>query len=239
LEDPSAVYHANQCYGRGVLVNYLTNLKDVMVEHKSDIKEFNTNVNTKLSSYYTNKHIQFDKQVLLEQLFEAYRYVADAEFQKYIMRKNDEHDKGTHIIMPKALMTFAYKKYHQTCKQKKVWGKKLREEQQIVYLMTQLKKKSNSKFNKSANKLKMPFSDKNSSNKGDKSFADKCKEGYDKAPGWMQKNPLEGLKSMMMEIWYPPVCTFGLDFQVQCFLGQSECTMRQNGRSIPNLHNQK
>jgi hypothetical protein len=59
---------------------------------------------------------------------ELYGYITDAEFQKYIMRKNDEHDKGTHIIMPKALMTYAYKKY-MTRKQKKVWEEKPKEEQ--------------------------------------------------------------------------------------------------------------
>jgi uncharacterized protein (DUF2164 family) len=42
----------------GVLVNYLTNLKEVMIEHNFDAKEFNTSVNTKLSSYYTNKQIR-------------------------------------------------------------------------------------------------------------------------------------------------------------------------------------
>jgi hypothetical protein len=76
-----------------------------MVEHKSGIKEFNINVNTKLSSYYANKHIKFDEHVLLEHLFEAYGYVTDTEF-----RKNDEHDEGTYILTPKTKMTFAYKK---------------------------------------------------------------------------------------------------------------------------------
>jgi hypothetical protein len=44
-----------------LIVNYLTNLKNYMVEYKSDIKEFNMNMNTKLSSYYANTHIQFDE----------------------------------------------------------------------------------------------------------------------------------------------------------------------------------
>jgi hypothetical protein len=180
----------------GVLVNYLTNLKDAMMEHKSDIKEFNTNVNTKISLNYDNKHILFDEQVLLEQLFEAYGYVADAEFRKYIIRKNDEHDEGTHILMPEALMTFAYKKY-QTCKQKKVWEEKSKEEQQIVNLTAQLKK-SDSNFNKqSATKSKKAFSDKKSSSKGgDKSFDNKRKERFDKAPGWMKKNPGKGSRTL-------------------------------------------
>ena len=34
----------------GVIVHYLTNLKDVMTEVDSDISKFNTNINTKLSS---------------------------------------------------------------------------------------------------------------------------------------------------------------------------------------------
>jgi hypothetical protein len=53
------------------------------------------------------------------------------------MRKNDGHNEGIHILMPKALMIFAYKKY-QTRKQKKVWEEKPKEERQIVSLTAQL-----------------------------------------------------------------------------------------------------
>jgi hypothetical protein len=186
----------------GVIVHYLTNLKEVMSEVDSDISKFNTNINTKLSSYYANKQAQFDSQVLLDQLFEAYGMVSDGEFRKYIMRKNDEHDEGTTVLTPEALMDLAFKKY-QTRDTKKIWKAKSKQEQEIVHLSAQLAK-SDTKFNdrfrkfKSANKTKKPFS--KTANKSDKNgFAAERKERYDKAPAWMKKNPQDGPKTMKKE----------------------------------------
>jgi hypothetical protein len=164
-----------------------------MMKHNSNIKEFNTSVNTKLSSYYANKHIQFDAQVLLEQILEAYRNVADTKLHKYMMRQNDEHNEGLNILTPEELMGFAFKKY-QTWKQKKVWKEKLQEEQSILNLMAKFKK-SNAKFKQVA--TKKPFTSKRPSNKsGTRGFGDKHKECYEKAPGWMKKNSQDRPKTM-------------------------------------------
>jgi hypothetical protein len=76
-------------------------------------------MNAKISLYYTNKQAQFDAQVLLEQLFEAYRNGADTEVCKCIMRKNDKHNEGSNIITPEDLIGLAFKKY-QIRKQRKV-----------------------------------------------------------------------------------------------------------------------
>jgi hypothetical protein len=162
-----------------------------MSDVDSDIGKFNTNINTKLSSYYANKQSQFDSQVLLDQLFEAYGTVTDAEFRKYIMRKNDEHDEGTTVLTPEALMDLAFKKYQ---------TRDTKEEQEIVNLTAQLKK-SNSKFNDKFKKFKGATTknkkDFSKSSKGDKNgFAAKRKERYDKAPAWMKKNPQDGPKTM-------------------------------------------
>jgi hypothetical protein len=107
-------------------------------------------VNTKLSSYYANKHVHFDSQVLSEQLFAAYRNIANAEFRKYLMRKNDEHDEGSNILTPEELMGLTFKKY-QIRKQKKVWKEESQEEQDIVNLTAQLEQ-SDAKFKKGAAK---------------------------------------------------------------------------------------
>jgi hypothetical protein len=114
------------------------------------------------------------------------------------MRKNDEHDEGTVVLTPEALMDLAFKKY-QTRDTKKLWKAKSKEEQEIVNLTAQLKKsdiKFNDKFKKGANKKKpTPKSSKGDNN----GFTAKRKERFEKAPAWMKKNPQAGFKTMKHE----------------------------------------
>ena len=53
------------------IVRQLNHLAELMSEHNSDITVFNTQVRRLLNSYVANKRENFDKEVLLQKLFEA------------------------------------------------------------------------------------------------------------------------------------------------------------------------
>lgn len=181
----------------GVIIERLSNLKQTMMEKDSNIKEFNAYVSDQKSAYYANKHQEYDDQVLLTQLFGAYKSCADVDFKQYIRRKEDDHNDGTTMLTSKILMDAAFKNY-QTRVAQEEWRQETSEQKELVNLVAQIRYSSD-KIKTLENRLKtprkpreQPKKKRNGEKKGKKTPEQYRKERFDNAPAWMKKEPTDG-----------------------------------------------
>jgi hypothetical protein len=167
------------------IVRQLNHLAELMSEHNSDVSVFNTQVRRMLNSYYANKRDNFDPEVLLQNLFEAYASCKDRSFVLYVQRKEQEHIDGT-VVTPEALMDLALKQY-QTLVQKKVWGNESAEHKEIMSLSAQIVTLKKKVLEQKKTDTRTP----NTDGKGKVSQQEWQKMRYDKAPKWMKKKPTD------------------------------------------------
>jgi hypothetical protein len=74
-----------------------------MAEDNCDVAEFNTHARQLLNAYYANKREMCVKEVLLQNLFEAFATCQDRSFVLYVQWKEQEHIDGI-AVTPDALM---------------------------------------------------------------------------------------------------------------------------------------
>jgi hypothetical protein len=175
------------------IVRQLNHLTDVMSEHNSDVNAFNTHVRKLTNSYYANKREQFDSEVLLQNLFDAYMTCKDNDFVSYMKRKKQDHIDQTASLTTELLMNVALKQY-QTLVQEHVWGTDSNDHQQIMNLTAQvsnLRKKVQVREDKS---LKVDGKSDSKANVDSKpkthlSPDEYRKKRYENAPKWMKAKP--------------------------------------------------
>jgi hypothetical protein len=188
-----------------VIIHQLNHLEGVMTEENNDITAFNTKVRKILNSYYANKRLTFDEQVLLTNLADAYRTCKDTEFVAYINRKWQDHIDETRPVTSTELMELALKQYQTMVEQSK-WCVESKQTKQIMNLASHIGNLKKWKNEKEKEKEKGKHDKKN-----DKQYIDAkeyCKQRYDNAPEWMKKEPEDKNKSMKKgkNTWY--WCTY-------------------------------
>ena len=170
-----------------------------MSENDSDIKNFNTYVNNQKTAYYANKHQNYDDQVLLSSLFEAYKSCQDKGFVAYITRKEDDHNDGTTTMTSKVLMDSALKNF-QTKSELDEWKQETAEQKEMVNLVAQLKTSSDKikllEDKANAPKKPNPKKKKDDKNEEKKSPEEYRKERFANAPAWMKQAPTDGKGSI-------------------------------------------
>jgi Ni,Fe-hydrogenase I large subunit len=102
------------------IINQLVRMNNLMEENKNDIKAFNTAVRTLLNQYLANRRNEYDKTILINSLFLAYKTTKDKELTMYITRKQPDHDDNTRLLTSKELMEDALK-FYQTRNTIKEW----------------------------------------------------------------------------------------------------------------------
>jgi hypothetical protein len=120
-----------------VIIHQLNHLEAVMTEENSNITAFNTKVRKLLNSYYANKRVTFDKQVLLTNLADAYKTCKDTEFVMYVNRKWQDHIDESNPITSTELMELALKQYQTMLEQSK-WCVESKQTKQIMNLTSQI-----------------------------------------------------------------------------------------------------
>jgi hypothetical protein len=177
-----------------VIIHQLNNLEAVMTEENSDITAFNTKVRKLLNSYYANKRVTFDEQVLLTNLADAYKTCKDTEFVMYVNRKWQDHIDESNPITSTELMELALKQYQTMLEQSK-WCVESKQTKQIMNLTSQignLKKWKNEKEKEKKNS--------NDKQDGEKQFVNGAQ--------WRKKEPEDKEKPMkrVKNTWY--WCTY-------------------------------
>jgi hypothetical protein len=187
-----------------VIIHQLNHLESVMTESNSDITTFNTKVRKLLNSYYANKRVVFDEQVLLTNLADAYKTCKDNEFVSYVNRKWQDHIDESHALTATEFMELAMKQYQTMIEQSK-WGvDNSRQGKQIMNLASQIgnlrrwksekdKKEGDGKHNNVVNHAN------NGKQNSSKVFVDAKtwqKQRYESAPEWMKKKPVDESKSL-------------------------------------------
>jgi hypothetical protein len=79
-------------------------LNNIMEEGKYDILAFNTKVRLLLNQYVENTGHEYDKAILLNGLFEAYKLPTNQEFLNFIIRVEQDHNFNITMMTADVLM---------------------------------------------------------------------------------------------------------------------------------------
>lgn len=123
------------------LLRSLQTLEKLMEDCKSDIKAFNTGVNTILIGLRARRAPIPD---IVTNLFTAYKSCADAVFVAYIDRKEEAYEDRTLDVDAPTLMTMAYEKY-KVLEGKGQWMKKTDQELKFIAMEAQLQANAKTK----------------------------------------------------------------------------------------------
>jgi hypothetical protein len=107
------------------LMNRLDGLEGLMVEMKSNVRDFNTEVENICDALRARRK---DPPELLTKLFLGYSSCEDEVFKQYIKRKEEGYKDGTITLVDNQLMTPALKKFKILHDKKKVWMKKSKQQ---------------------------------------------------------------------------------------------------------------
>ena len=117
------------------LMNKLDNLEDLMAMKKSNIREFNAEVETICDALRARRT---QPPALLTKLFVGYSSCDDAVFCEYIKRKEEGYEDGTLTITEEELMSLALEKFKILHDDKKTWMKKTQQQLDFIAMQSQL-----------------------------------------------------------------------------------------------------
>jgi hypothetical protein len=179
-----------------VIIHQLNHLEAVMTESNSDITVFNTKVRKLLNSYFANKRVQFDEQVILTNLADAYKTCKDNEFVTYINRKWQDHIDESRPVTSGDLMELALKQY-QTMMEQSKWGvdnsKQTKQIMNITAQVENLRKRKIEKEETSPSKYERKTT---TSDKPFVSAQEWRKQRYAQALDWMKQEPEDRSKTL-------------------------------------------
>jgi hypothetical protein len=172
-----------------VIIHQLNHLEAVMTEANSDITMFNTRVRKLLNSYFANKRVTFDEQVLLTNLADAYKTCKDNEFVTYINRKWQDHIDESRTVTSIEFMELAPKQY-QTMMEQSKWGvDSSKQTKQIMNLTAQIENLRKRKMEGESNNQRNNDRKAVTTDKPFVSAQEWRKQRYDQAPDWMKQEP--------------------------------------------------
>ena len=171
------------------IINQLTRMNNIMEEHKHDIKQFNTAIRTLLNSYVANRRHEYDQTILINSLFNAYKSTKDKEFSSYIVRKQQDHDDNSKVLLPNGLMEDALK-FYQTKVTMNEWEQDSEDVKEIINLSAQLKQCQGRIADL---EKRIEGSGKSKEGKGNRyeglTSDQNRKKRFAEAPGWMKQRP--------------------------------------------------
>jgi hypothetical protein len=167
-----------------VIIRQLGRLNNIMEESKSDILAFNTKTRSLLNQYVANTGHEYDKMILLTSLFEAYKIPTNHEFNAFVIRTEQDHNRNKATVTSEELLEATLKMY-QTKIVDGSWDQLSNDQKQAINLMAQVKsyqaKLTPSRVVKS-----------NKSSDGGQNYQpdmERMKKKYDAAPDWKKKKP--------------------------------------------------
>jgi hypothetical protein len=119
------------------LMNKLDNLEALMLEKKSNIKEFNAEVERICDALRARKTRPPE---MLTKLFRGYESCEDKGFQAYMRRKEENYEDGGLQITDEQLMSIALERYKILHDDKKVWMKKTQDEIEFIAMQNEVTK---------------------------------------------------------------------------------------------------
>jgi hypothetical protein len=152
-----------------------------MEERKCDILAFNTKVQFLLNKYIANTGHEYDKSILLNGLFEAYKMPTNQEFLNFIVRVEQEHNFNVTIMSADVLMESALKLY-QTKIVDGSWDQMTPEQKQAINLMAQI---NSFKAQLTPSRIQGGKGE----CQGNKTSEESMRKKYEEAPSWKKKKP--------------------------------------------------
>jgi hypothetical protein len=156
-------------------------LNQIMEEGKFDILAFNTKVRLLLNQYVANTGHDYDKSILLNGLFEAYKLPTNQEFLNFIVRVEQDHNFNITVMTADVLMESALKLY-QTKTVAGSWDQLSSEQKQAINLMAQI---NSFRAQLTPSRVQGGKGERN----GNRTQEERMRKKYDDAPSWKKKKP--------------------------------------------------
>jgi hypothetical protein len=163
------------------IIRQLMRLNNIMEDEKFDILAFNTKVRLLLNQYVANTGHEYDKSILLNGLFEAYKLPTNQEFLNFIVRVEQDHNFNNKIMTADILMESALKLY-QTKTVDGSWDQLSLEQKQAINLMAQI---NSFKAQLTPSRVQGGKEERN----GKKTQEERMRKKYEDAPSWKKKKP--------------------------------------------------
>jgi hypothetical protein len=156
-------------------------LNNIMEDSKNDILAFNTKVRLLLNQYVANTGYEYDRGILLNGLFEAYKMPTNQEFVNFIVRVEQDHNFNIKITTSDVLMEAALKLY-QTKTVDGSWDQLSLDQKQAINLMAQI---NSFRAQLTPSRVQGGKGDRH----GNKTQEDRMRKKYEEAPTWKKKKP--------------------------------------------------
>jgi hypothetical protein len=212
------------------IIRQLMRLNNIMEEGKYDILAFNTKVRLLLNQYVANTGHEYDRAILLNGLFEAYKLPTNQEFLNFIVRVEQDHNFNITMMTSDLLMESALKLY-QTKTVDGSWDQLSSEQKQAINLMAQI---NSFKAKLTPSRVQGEKSER----QGNKTQEERMRKKYEEAPSWKKKKP-EDINAPHIEdgrtyYWCTKHQMYTMHKAVDCKLPKCNNFYRANGITSDN-----